>query len=51
MDDEQRYPAALLAAILGTPDNSRFHWSLVEPGIADQVQASFDPHHPQPRPS
>lgn len=44
MDDEQRYPAALLAAILGTPDNSRFHWSLVEPGIADQVQASFDPH-------
>jgi len=44
MDDERRYAAALLAQVLGAADNSRLHWSLVEPGIAEDCQASFDPH-------
>ncbi|GJQ28455.1 MAG: zinc protease [Phycisphaerae bacterium] len=42
--DDRRYAAALLAAILGSSDNSRFHWALVEPGLAESAQASFDPH-------
>jgi predicted Zn-dependent peptidase len=42
--DERRYAAAMLAQILGAPDNSRLHWSLIEPGISEEAQASFDPH-------
>jgi predicted Zn-dependent peptidase len=42
--DERRYASSLLAQILGAPDNSRLHWSLVEPGIAEEAQASYDPH-------
>jgi predicted Zn-dependent peptidase len=42
--DQRRYAAALLAQILGNPDNSRFHWSLIEPGLAEDAQASYDPH-------
>jgi predicted Zn-dependent peptidase len=30
--------------ILGTPDNSRLHWALMEPGLAEEAQASFDAH-------
>lgn len=44
MADERRYAASLLAQILGGPDNSRLHWALVEPGIAEDAQASYDPH-------
>jgi predicted Zn-dependent peptidase len=44
MDDPRRYAATLLAQILGAPDNSRFHWSLIETGLAEDAQASFDPH-------
>ncbi len=43
-EDDRRYAAALLAQVLGLPDNSRLHWSLVEPGIAEEAQASYDPH-------
>jgi len=42
--DPRRYAAALLAQVLGAADNSRFHWALIEPGLADEAQASFDPH-------
>lgn len=42
--DESRYAAAMLAQILGSPDNSRLHWSLIETGLAEEAQASFDPH-------
>src|SRR5205085_5321792 len=35
--DQRRYAAALLAQILGNPDNSRFHWSLIEPGLAEEA--------------
>lgn len=44
MADQRRYAAALLAQILGAADNSRFHWSLIETGLAEEAQASFDPH-------
>lgn len=44
ISDDRRYAAALLAQILGAPDNSRLYWSLVETGIAEDSQASFDPH-------
>ena len=44
IDDKRRYAAAILSQILGNPDNSRFHWSLIEPGLAEEAQASYDPH-------
>ncbi len=42
--DDRRYAALLLAQILGAADNSRLHWALIEPGLADEAQASYDPH-------
>jgi predicted Zn-dependent peptidase len=42
--DERRYAAMMLAQVLGMPDNSRLHWSLVEPGIAEEAQAGYEPH-------
>lgn len=42
--DDRRYAAALAAQVLGAADNSRLHWSLIEPGIADEAQASYDAH-------
>lgn len=41
--DERRYAASLLATVLGGPDNSRFHWALVEPGLAENADAAFEP--------
>jgi predicted Zn-dependent peptidase len=41
--DERRYAASLLSEILGGADNSRLHWALIEPGLADEAQAGFDP--------
>lgn len=43
-DDERRYAAAMLAQILGAPDNSRLHWALVESGLAEDAQSGFDAH-------
>lgn len=42
--DDRRYAAAMLAQILGATDNSRLHWALVEPGIAEDAQAGVDAH-------
>ncbi len=42
--DERRYAASLLAQILGGTNNSRLHWALIEPGLAEEAQASYDPH-------
>ena len=42
--DERRYAATLLAQVLGSHDNSRLHWALIEPGLAEEAQAAFDPH-------
>lgn len=42
-DDPARYAAFVAAQILGDDGNSRLHWSLVETGIADEAEASFEP--------
>lgn len=42
VQDEARYAAAVAAILLGGPDNSRFHWSLIEPGLAEEAEASFE---------
>lgn len=42
-EDPRRYAAALLMQILGEGDGSRFHWALVETGIAEEADASYDP--------
>ncbi|QOJ00725.1 MAG: insulinase family protein [Phycisphaeraceae bacterium] len=44
MGDDRRYAAMLLAQVLGAPDNSRLHWSLIETGTAEEAQASYDAH-------
>jgi len=44
VQDPRRYAAMLLAQVLGAPDNSRLHWSLIESGLAEQAQAAYDPH-------
>lgn len=41
--DDRRYAAMMLAKVLGDPDNSRLHWALIEPGIAEEAQAAYDP--------
>lgn len=43
-EDERRYAAMLLAQVLGASDNSRLHWALVEPGLAEEAYAGYDPH-------
>jgi len=42
--DERRYAAGLTAQVLGAGGNSRLHWALVEPGIADEAFAAYDAH-------
>ena len=37
-----RYPAGMLAHTLGGDDSSRLYWSLIESGIAEEAQCSFD---------
>jgi predicted Zn-dependent peptidase len=44
ISDDRRIAASLIAQILGSPDNSRLYWALMEPGIAEEAQASFEPH-------
>lgn len=44
VEDDRRYAAALLSQVLGAPDNSRLHWALIETGLAEEAQASFDAH-------
>ncbi|MHC4976572.1 MAG: M16 family metallopeptidase [Planctomycetota bacterium] len=44
VQSEDRYAASLLAKALGDADNSRLYWALLETGLADEAQASYDPH-------
>lgn len=37
-----RYAAGMLAHTLGGPEGSRLYWSLVETGIAEEAQSSYD---------
>lgn len=41
-EDERRYAAAMLSQVLGASDNSRLHWSLVEPGLAEEAQVHYE---------
>ena len=41
--DPLRYPAKVLADVLGDSDNSRLHWAIVDPGLADEADFSFMP--------
>lgn len=43
MNDPARYAVWVGAQLLGGADNSRLHWALVEPGIAEEADASLDP--------
>ncbi|MEL7483628.1 MAG: pitrilysin family protein [Planctomycetota bacterium] len=40
---EDRYTATLAAQVLGAADNSRLHWALIEPGLAEEAQAGYQP--------
>ncbi len=42
--DERRYAASLLGQLVGAADNSLLHWALIEPGIAEEAQASYSGH-------
>lgn len=42
--DPDRYAAAIAAQVVGAPDNSLLHWSLIETGIAEEAQSAFEPH-------
>lgn len=42
--DPRRYAASLLSQIVGGSDNSRLHWALIDPGLADQAEMSLDTH-------
>jgi len=41
--DDRRYPAAMLAQILGDSEGSRLFWALVETGLAEHADAHYDP--------
>ena len=40
---EQRYAASLLSHTLGGDETSKLYWSLVETGICEEAQSSYDP--------
>jgi predicted Zn-dependent peptidase len=42
--DPLRYAAKVLADVLGDAEGSRLYWSLVDPGLADEADFSFQPH-------
>ena len=39
--DERRYAAVVLSQLLGDSDGSRLYWNLIDPGIADEAELSF----------
>ncbi len=41
--DMRRYASTLASQAIGGPDNSRLHWALVETGITENAETSFDP--------
>jgi len=42
--DKRRHAAAALASILGGGDGSRFHWAIVDKGLAEAAAANVDAH-------
>lgn len=41
--DSRRYAAAILADVLGDQDGSRLHWALIDPGLCDEADLSYQP--------
>lgn len=41
--DERRYAAKVLVDVLGDSSGSRLYWALVDPGVAEEADASFMP--------
>ncbi|MFW5653350.1 MAG: M16 family metallopeptidase, partial [Planctomycetota bacterium] len=44
LQDERRYAANMLAHLIGDQDGSLFYWALVDPGLAEEAQLSYNPH-------
>jgi predicted Zn-dependent peptidase len=42
LNDPRRYAASLIAQIVGDAEGSRFYWSLVETGLAEEATCSFE---------
>ncbi len=42
--DPDRYPAKLLATVLGDDSGSRFYWELIDPGLAEHASISHYEH-------
>jgi len=42
--EEDRYPAKLLATVLGDETGSRFYWELVDPGLAEHASVTHYEH-------
>lgn len=45
LESEDRYAAALVAAILGDHTSSRLYWALIDPGHADGVEVSYQDYN------
>lgn len=45
LESDDRYVAALLATILGDHTGSRLYWDLIDPGLADGVEMSFQDYN------
>ena len=43
VESDDRYAASLLAHTLGGDETSHLYWSLVETGLAEEAQCSYDP--------
>jgi predicted Zn-dependent peptidase len=41
--DEARYAASVLSNLLGDADGSRLYWKLIDPGLADEADLTFQP--------
>ncbi len=41
--DARRYASFVAAQLLGGPDNSRLHWALIETGLAEEADTSYEP--------
>lgn len=42
MTDPRRYGASMLSSIIGDVEGSRFYWSLIETGLAEEAEVSFE---------
>ena len=42
LGDARRHAASLVAQIVGDSEGSRFYWSLVEPGLAEEATCNFE---------